>query len=455
MFIETFNPANGKRLESYPLMSQGEVRLVIQKNTKAFQEWRRLSMADRASRLNAAARILRDFKSDFGNRMTHEMGKPISQAEGEAEKCAWVCEHYAEHAARYLQPESIPTEATESFASFQPLGSLLAIMPWNFPFWQVFRCAAPALMAGNSLLLKHASNVTGCALAIERIFEEAGFPENLFRTLLVSSKQIPSIISHPNVKAVTLTGSETAGRSVASHAGQQLKKSVLELGGSDPYLILQGAHLESAVETCVASRLINSGQSCIAAKRFIVVESLAREFAERMTAKMAERTLGEPSDPKTQIGPQAREDLQQEVHRQVRRSVDMGAKLLSGGEIPRRAGFFYPPTVLSQVQPGMPAYEEEVFGPAAAIISVRDDTEAVRVANDSPFGLGATVFTQDVAKGRRIAEEELEAGCCFVNDFVKSDPRLPFGGVKQSGYGRELGAFGIREFVNIKSIVVK
>ncbi len=328
-------------------------------------------------------------------------------------------------------------------------------MPWNFPFWQVFRFAAPGLMAGNAGLLKHASNVPGCALAIEGVFREAGFPQDLFRTLLAGSSQVDRIIEHPRVAAVTLTGSTPAGKAVASKAGSCLKKTVLELGGSDAYLILEDADLDPAVETCVASRLINSGQSCIAAKRFIVPRTLAGEVERLFVEKMRARKMGDPRDEDTDVGPQAREDLRDGVHQQVEESVRQGARLLLGGEVPDRPGAWYPPTVLADVRPGMPAHDEEVFGPVAAIIPVDDEEEAIRVANDSVFGLGAAVFTRDVERGQEIATRRLEAGCCFVNDLVRSDPRLPFGGIKESGYGRELGPYGIREFVNIKTVYVK
>jgi succinate-semialdehyde dehydrogenase/glutarate-semialdehyde dehydrogenase len=328
-------------------------------------------------------------------------------------------------------------------------------MPWNFPFWQVFRFAAPALMAGNAGVLKHASNVSGCALAIEEIFRQAGFPDNIFRSLLVSSSQVEAVIENPLIKAVTLTGSTPAGRAVAQKAGSLLKKSVLELGGSDPYVILADADLDLTVETCVASRLINSGQSCIAAKRFVVVESVRKRFEPRFVEQMQAATMDNPLKEDTDVGPQARHDLRDDLHWQVQQSIEQGATCLLGGHIPAGQGAFYPPTVLTNVRPGMPAYEEELFGPVAAIIPVKDEAEAIRVANDSVFGLGAAVFTSDVAKGERIATEELEAGCCFVNAFVKSDPRLPFGGIKESGYGRELSHYGIKEFVNIKTVYVK
>jgi succinate-semialdehyde dehydrogenase/glutarate-semialdehyde dehydrogenase len=353
-----------------------------------------------------------------------------------------------------LQPEMIRTDASKSYVSFHPLGIVLAIMPWNYPFWQVFRFAAPALMAGNAAVLKHASNVPGCALAIDRIFKEAGLPENLFHSLLVSSGQIDSLIEHPLIRAVTLTGSTTAGMAVASKAGQMLKKTVLELGGSDPYIILEDADLDRTVETCVAGRLLNSGQSCIAAKRFIVVESISKRFESLFAEKMRAKKTGDPMNENVEVGPLARFDLRENLHRQVTQSVDKGARCLLGGGIPEGDGVFYPPTVLTDVQKGMPTFDEETFGPVAAIITVKDEQDAVRVANDSRFGLGAAVFTENIERGERIARDELQAGSCFVNAFVKSDPRLPFGGIKESGYGRELSPYGIKEFVNIKTVYI-
>jgi succinate-semialdehyde dehydrogenase/glutarate-semialdehyde dehydrogenase len=372
----------------------------------------------------------------------------------EIDKCAAACDFYARHAAEFLAPEAAPTEASRSFVAFQPLGVVLAVMPWNFPFWQVFRFVAPALMAGNAGVLKHASNVSGCALAIEAVVRDAGFPAALFRTLLIPSKKVERIIEHPRIVAVTLTGSTPAGRAVAAKAGAELKKTVLELGGSDAYLILDDADLDKAVATCVESRLINSGQSCIAAKRFIVPRQSAAEIEARFVAAMRAKVMGDPSRDGTDVGPLARRDLRDELHDQVVRSVRAGARCLLGGEVPDGPGAFYPPTVLADVRPGMPAYDEELFGPVAALIAADGEDDAVRIANDSVFGLGAAVFTGDAGRGEQVALR-LEAGSCFVNDLVRSDPRLPFGGIKQSGYGRELGAFGIREFVNVKTVYVK
>ena len=455
MPIESLNPATGKVIKTYDGHTDLEVVDIIQDVHTAQQEWKRFSFADRSLPMRKAAEILRQRKEPYSLLMADEMGKPVSQGRSEIEKCAWVCEFYAEQAERFLAEEPIATEASESFVAYQPLGIVLAVMPWNFPFWQVFRFIGPTLMAGNGGVLKHASNVPACAMAIEDVCRDAGFPKDLFRTLLIGSSQVAKVIEHPLIKAVTLTGSTPAGKKVAAKAGEMLKKTVLELGGSDPYVILADADLENAVEKCVTSRLINSGQSCVAAKRFIVVESVREAFEKAFVAKMRERVMGDPRSEGTQVGPQARHDLRDELHEQVVSSVEKGATLLLGGEVPGDEGAFYPPTVLSDVKPGMPAYEEELFGPVASIIPVASEEEAIEVANGSIFGLGAAVFTEDVEKGRRIAAEEFEAGCCFVNEFVKSDPRLPFGGIKESGYGRELSSHGIREFVNAKTVYVK
>ena len=455
MSINVINPATGEQVISYEEMRPGEVHETIDQAHTAFLKWRRRSFSERAGMMKEAARVLRDNEDGYAKLMAKEMGKPVREGRAEAQKCAWVCEYYAENAENFLSPEIIETDATRSFVSFQPLGVVLAVMPWNFPFWQVFRFAAPALMAGNTGLLKHASNVPGCAHAIEGVFNKAGFPENDFRTLLIGSGRVDSVIENPLVRAITLTGSTSAGRAVAMKSGEVLKKTVLELGGSDPYVILEDADIAQAVETCATSRLINTGQSCIAAKRFIVVEPVRERFEKLFVERMARVVCDDPLKEDTVIGPLARHDLRDELHAQVVVSIEKGAKCLTGGEIPDSKGAFYPVTVLTDVKKGMPAYDEELFGPVAAIIPVRDEEEALRVANDTIFGLGAAVFTSDLEKGERIATEVLEAGCCFVNAFVKSDPRLPFGGVKESGYGRELSYFGIREFVNTKTVYVK
>lgn len=454
MSLQSINPANGQVIQSYTAMSDAEVDAIIDEVSRAGNGWRNTDFSIRADLLKNAAKVLRSRKAELSRLMVAEMGKTYTSAEGEVDKCAWVCDFYAEHGEEFLAPEPISSDASLSKIVYNPLGTVLAVMPWNFPFWQVFRFAAPGLMAGNTGLLKHASNVSGCALAIEEIFAEAGFPNSVFRTLLISSDKVERVIENPAVAAVTLTGSTPAGRAVAGKAGQCLKKTVLELGGSDPYLVLADADMTLAVETCVNSRLINAGQSCIAAKRFIVVQECVDEFTQRFTELMASKKMGEPSDPDSDLGPQAREDLRDDLHKQVTKSVAKGAKLLLGGEIPDGPGAFYPPTVLGDVTAGMPAYDDELFGPVAAIITATDEADAIRIANDSNFGLGAAVFTRDTERGEFIAAEQLQAGACFVNSLVKSDPRLPFGGIKNSGYGRELSHLGIREFVNTKTVYV-
>lgn len=453
--MTSVNPFSGETIAQHPAHSDQDAFEIISACARQFCYWRKFDFRIRSELMNRAAVILREHKESFARLMALEMGKPIREGRGEIDKCAWVCEFYAQNAPVFLQNEEAPTELSQSFVSFQPLGVILAIMPWNFPFWQVFRFAAPALMAGNTAVLKHASNVPGCALAVEQVFREAGFPEHSFRAILAGSSQVPALIAHPAVRAVTLTGSTPAGKATAALAGSLLKKTVLELGGSDPYIILADANLETAVPLCVTARLINSGQSCIAAKRFIVVESIRTEFEARMTEKMRGAKMGDPLQEDSTIGPQARRDLRDELHAQVMKSIKMGARLLTGGEIPPGNGAFYPPTILTEVKKGMPAYDEELFGPVAAIISVPDEAAAIAAANDSCFGLGAALFTANTKRGLIIAEKEIEAGCCFVNTYVRSDPRLPFGGIRESGYGRELSHFGIREFVNIKTVCLQ
>jgi len=453
--MKSINPFTGQVICDYKEYSSSEVEKIILKVDQAFHSWKLKSFEQRAIFMkNLQARLLVK-KEELAGIIVSEMGKVKREAIGEIEKCASVCGYYAENAELFLNNEPIKTEASEAYISYQPIGTVLAVMPWNFPFWQVFRFLAPALMAGNTGVLKHASNVSGCALAIEQLVSEAGFPENVFRTLLVGSKAVKLVIESPLIKAVTLTGSTPAGRSVASIAGYALKKSVLELGGSDPYLILEDADIETAARLCVTSRLLNAGQSCIGAKRFIIADTVYDQFKAEFVRLMSEAKFGDPIDPETSIGPLARIDLRDELHQQVVKSVEMGARVLLGGFIPEGSAAFYPPTVLENVVPGMPAYHEELFGPVAVLFRVNSEEEAIRIANDIVFGLGAGIFTSDVEKGKSLAEKGLEAGCIFVNDFVKSDPRLPFGGIKESGYGRELSAIGIREFVNVKAIVVR
>ncbi len=453
--ITSLNPATGEKIADYHVHTAAEVDHMLADVHHAQKYWDSIPFSSRADHMRGAARILRDRSERYAELMADEMGKPVAQGRSEVEKCAWVCDYYADLAESFLADEPIATDAGESFVAYRPLGIVLAVMPWNFPFWQVFRFAAPNLMAGNGGVLKHASNVPGCAVAIEGVFRDAGFPEDVFRTLMIGSDQVAAVIDNPLVKAVTLTGSTAAGRAVAQRAGHALKKTVLELGGSDPYLILADADLDLAVEMCATSRLINSGQSCIAAKRFVVVESVREDFESRFVRVMESKRLGDPRSEDTDVGPQARHDLRDDLHRQVLESVERGAKCLTGGKIPRDKGAYYPPTVLTNVRKGMPAFDDELFGPVAAVIPVANEEEAIRVANDSVFGLGAAVFTRDTERGRRIAKQSLEAGACFVNNLVKSDPRLPFGGIKESGYGRELGPHGIREFVNAKTVWVR
>ena len=454
MTLNAINPVDGSVISRHDEMQPAEVRAIIDAAHAAFVDWRQLSFAERATPMREAAAILRAEHDAFARLMAQEMGKPVRDGVAEVDKCALACSHYADHAETFLAREPVATDARASFVTFNPLGVVLAVMPWNFPFWQVFRFAAPGLMAGNAAVLKHASNVPGCALAIEDVFRRAGFPANLFRTLLIGSGQVDAVIEHPHVRAATLTGSGAAGRAVARKAGECLKKTVLELGGSDPYLVLDDADIELAATVCAKGRLVNSGQSCIAAKRFIVVDSVRRAFEPLFVAKMAAARMGDPLKQDTEIGPLARRDLRDTLHAQVEASIAKGARCLSGGAIPPGPGAYYPPTVLTDVRKDMPAYDEELFGPVAAVIPVADEEAAIAVANDSPFGLGAAILTRDVARGERIAAERIDSGCVFVNESVRSDQRLPFGGIKESGYGRELSAYGIREFVNIKSVYV-
>jgi succinate-semialdehyde dehydrogenase / glutarate-semialdehyde dehydrogenase len=453
--LQSINPATGAFIAEYVVMPAAEVESRIQQAHRAFLQWREVGVAQRSPYLERAAEILERRRDELARLISLEMGKLLAEAEAEVSKCIWTCRHYAQEAPGFLAPERVATDAVISYVDFQPMGVLLAVMPWNFPFWQVFRFAAPALMAGNAGLLKHAANVTGCARAIEEVFREAGLPEGLFTHLAIPSGRVAQVIEHPLVKAVTLTGSEGAGSAVASLAGKHIKKTVLELGGSDAYLILEDADLDLAAEVCAYSRLLNAGQSCIGAKRFIPVAPVYDDFVERFRARMAESIMGDPFDRTADLGPLARLDLRDQLHHQVVKSMERGAHCILGGAMPPGApGAFYPPTILTGVEKGMPAYEEELFGPVAAVIKASDESHAIRLANDSVFGLGAAVFTQDLARGEEIAARRLEAGSCFVNAFVRSDPRLPFGGIKTSGYGRELSRYGILEFVNIKTVYV-
>jgi succinate-semialdehyde dehydrogenase / glutarate-semialdehyde dehydrogenase len=453
--MRSVNPFNNKIEAEYTEHSSEEINSKLLQSDEAFQLWKQKEFTQRARILRKTAVILIEEAEKLAALMTAEMGKLTRSGVAEIKKCAWVCEYYAENAEHFLKPEFFETDASTSYVTFKPLGPILSVMPWNFPFWQVFRFATPALMAGNTALLKHASNVCGCALAIEQVFIKAGLPENVFQTLLIKNTMVKEVIEHNSITAVTLTGSTPAGRAVASAAGSALKKTVLELGGNDPYIILADADLELAAEACFTSRMINAGQSCISAKRFIAHAAIYDEFVMKITGLMKKVKLGDPLDPATELGPLAREDLRDELHAQVTESIRQGAVCLTGGYIPELPGAFYPPTVLTNVKSGMPAYHEELFGPVAVILKAENKTDAVRIANDSRFGLGAAVFTSNLKQGEIIAAIELDAGCTFVNDFVRSDPRLPFGGIKASGYGRELSVWGIREFVNTKTVYIK
>ncbi|GAA0244629.1 NAD-dependent succinate-semialdehyde dehydrogenase [Haladaptatus pallidirubidus] len=452
--MESLNPATEEVLETFDADDETSVDEKLQHAHETYEEWKERPIEERQRLLSKAGDVLRENKQKYAEMMTKEMGKPVSSAVSEVEKCAWVCDYYAEHAGEFLQDERIGTEpGVESYISYEPLGPVLAVMPWNFPFWQVFRFAAPNLTAGNVGLLKHASNVPQCALAIQEVFEEAGYPEGAFTTLLVGSDTVEDIITDERIAATTLTGSTGAGRSIGENAGGSLKKSVLELGGSDPFVVLPDADIEDAATTGAQARCLNNGQSCIAAKRFVVHEDAYDEFLERFTEEMESMTIGDPMDEDTDIGPQAREDLMEGLHEQVEDSIEAGATLELGGEPLDREGAYYPPTVLTDVPDDSPAGEEEMFGPVASVFRVGDTEEAIERANKTRFGLGASIWTQDKKQAKEVARE-IEAGMVFVNELVKSDPRLPFGGVKDSGYGRELAHHGIHEFTNKKTMWV-
>lgn len=451
--VASTNPFNGEVLRKYQQHSEEEVERRLQMAWERFREFRKLSFAKRAQMMTRAAEILENEKESFGRLMTQEMGKPLRAAVQEAEKCAFACRYYAENAERFLADEEATTAAARSFVRYQPLGVVLAVMPWNFPFWQVFRFAAPALMAGNAGLLKHAGNVPQCAFAIEEIFHKAGFPEGVFQVLLIGPERVSKVISDPRIAAVTLTGSVGAGSSVASAAGKAIKKSVLELGGSDPFIVMPSADLGRAVETAVQARVINNGESCIAAKRFIVDQRIAAEFEERFVQRMASLKVGDPMDVANDIGPLATAEVLRTLENQVNKSVQMGARVLVGGKRLNRPGNFFQPTALSDIPKGSPAFDDEMFGPVASLFRAQGMAEAIQIANDSKFGLGASAWTSDAAE-REMFIQEIEAGLAFVNGMVASDPRIPFGGIKQSGYGRELSYHGIREFVNVKTVSI-
>ncbi len=453
--LKSIDPATGKLLAQYDQHTDKNIESALSQSVDTFEVWRKMSFAKRAAILKKIAKEIRKEKNNLIALAASEMGKPVLQGQYEVEKCASTLEFYAERGAEFLKDELVKTDAIKSYVSFQPLGTVLAVMPWNFPYWQVFRAFAPTAMAGNVMILKHASNVSGCALAIEKLIVKAGAPVGLLQTLLISADRVEGLIDDSRIAAVTLTGSTAAGRKVAEAAGRNLKKAVLELGGSDPYVILADADMDKAVEIALRGRLVNTGQSCIAAKRFVVDKKVRKEFEKRFTEEMKKVTYGNPMDENNRMGPMARVDLRDELHKQVLESIAKGAKLLCGGFIPDMDGAFYPATVLTNVKKGMPAYDEELFGPVAAIIEVKNDEEALKIANDTIYGLGGGIISKNRKLAERLAKDELQAGNCYVNDFVHSDPFLPFGGIKQSGYGRELGTFGIREFVNVKSVYIK
>lgn len=452
--MKSINPFNNKVIKEYTEHSPAQIPKILDAVDSAWGVWQKTSFAERANVMMKASDILLEKKKEYSTLITMEMGKRIQEAKAEIEKCALVCRYYATHAEEMLHDQIIQTEFSKSLIAFEPMGVILAVMPWNFPFWQVWRVIAPILMAGNAAVLKHASNVTGCALAIEGILQKAGVPENLFRSLVIPSSTVEQVIAHPAVKGVTLTGSEGAGSSVAGTAGRELKKSVLELGGSDPFIVLEDADLEKSVRTAVNARTLNCGQVCISAKRFIVVESLKENF-ENQFRQLAESLVpGDPLDPATTLAPLARSDLVDEIHALVEKSIQMGARLVFGGKPPDLPGNFYLPTLLDNVKKGMPVFDEETFGPVAALITVKNEAEAISVANSTPFGLGASVWTRDLERGERVARQ-IESGMVFINEMTMSLPAMPFGGTKRSGYGRELAGYGIKEFVNTKSICIR
>ncbi len=451
MAFTTINPTNGEMIKQFDTLDDAAIERKVALAVEAFQAWRQTTFQERADLFRKAADLLESEKQRWGEIMTLEMGKPINSAVAEAEKCAWVCRYYAGHAAEFLANEVIETDAKISYVHYQPLGPVLAIMPWNFPFWQLFRFAAPGLMAGNVAFLKHAPNVPQCALAIQEIFDRAGFPEGVLQNLFIEPEQARNLLADQRVKAVTLTGSVRAGKSVAQAAGEHLKKVVLELGGSDPFIVLPSADLEKAVNTAITARMLNNGQSCIAAKRFILHRDIAHDFEEAFLAKLAALRVGDPLDPAVDVGPLARQDLRDNLARQVDQSVQAGAELKLGGKALAGKGYFYPPTALGSIPKNSPAYHEEMFGPVAGIFRMPDLDSAVSLANDTVFGLGASVWTNDPMEQDQVIAE-IESGSVFINGLVKSDPRLPFGGINESGYGRELGVHGIREFVNIKTV---
>ena len=451
MSIQSINPTTEEVMETFEPYSQQQIDEALEQAHQAFLRWRNTSFSERAKHLHSVASHLRDRKTELARTAVQEMGKSIIEAEAEVEKCAWNCDYFADNAERFLADENVATNATQSYVAFRPLGVVLAVMPWNFPYWQVFRFAAPALMAGNAAVLKHASNVSRVALEIERIVQEAGLPQGILRTVLVPGPETGKLIADPRIAAVTLTGSEVAGVEVAATSGHVLKKTVLELGGSDPFIVLADADLDEAAQVAVTARFQNNGQSCIASKRFIVVESVAQAFEQKFVAGTAKLKVGDPLEYDTKIGPLARKDLREALDRQVQQSIQMGARVLLGGKSREGTGYFYEPTIVTDVTPEMPMFREETFGPAAAVIHARDTEHAIELANDSQFGLSSNLWTRDIAQARQLASR-IAAGGLFINGMTASDPRLPFGGIKRSGYGRELSSFGIREFVNVQTV---
>ena len=453
MSLISINPATSEEIKIYPEYSLDEIDNILSKMINAQKQWSLLELDFRLECLSHISGILKDRKREYASIMANEMGKPIAQAKAEVDKCAWLCDYYKQYAPEFLSDKSIETEYYKSFVTIQPIGLILGIMPWNFPFWQVFRFAIPVLITGNGAILKHASNVQGCAFAIESLFLEAGFPDNIFRNISISGKNVKNVIKNKLISAVSITGSTPAGSSVAQTAGKYLKKTVLELGGSDPYIILDDANLDNSIQASINGRILNTGQSCISAKRLIVTKSLYHDFLKKLKMQLSKMIMGDPMD-NVDIGPMVSISARDEVHDQVIRSIDSGAILELGGEIPDLEGCFYPVTLLSNVRPGMPAFDEEIFGPVVSLTMAEDEEDAIILGNNTQFGLGAAIFTENIKRAEEIAKSSLNAGLCFVNDFVKSDPRLPFGGVKESGYGRELSSYGLMEFVNVKTVVV-
>jgi len=454
MFLNSINPKNNQKINTWEILSQSDVDLKINQTYNSYLEWRETKLPFRLSCLEELSSLLIERSKEYAVLMADEMGKPLAQGIAEVEKCAWLCDYYHENATSFLKSKNIKTNNYKSFITFEPIGPVLGVMPWNFPFWQVFRFAIPSLTAGNGAILKHASNVQGCASAIQKCFLDAGYYENIFTNLCIPGSQVNSVIENPMVAAITLTGSTPAGKAVAKKAGECLKKTVLELGGSDPYVIFDDAEIDIAVEACIAGRILNAGQSCIAAKRLIVTKRNATEFTEKLKSKLALKIMGDPLDD-VDIGPMVSLSAREEVNNLVQNSIQRGAKLLLGGKINSDVGSYYPITLLTKVKPGMPAFDDEIFGPVFSVIIAKDDDEAIMLANKTEFGLGSAIFTSNIEKGKEIASKKMQAGACFVNDFVKSDPRLPFGGIKMSGYGRELSEYGMLEFVNIKTVVIK